>query len=68
MENGNRDSDSGDYRTEDRPVSEDPPADEHPHEDAPAKHSTGESESDDKDSFVEETSRDSYPGSDAPAW
>jgi|GEM_PF-3478467 hypothetical protein len=47
--------------------------DEHPHGRVPAKHSTAaepappEDESD-PDDFVEETSRDSYPGSDAPAW
>lgn len=43
--------------------------DQHPHGPAPAKFATG-AESDDThpDDFVEETSRDSFPASDPPAY
>lgn len=41
----------------------------HPHGPAPAKFPTGEpTEGEDRDDFVEETSRDSFPGSDPPAY
>jgi len=43
--------------------------DQHPHGPAPAKFPTGEHDPDeDLDDFVEETSRDSFPGSDPPAY
>ncbi|HVM35632.1 MAG TPA: hypothetical protein VM784_09840 [Actinomycetota bacterium] len=58
---------------DERATEEQAEADAHPHGKVPAKHSTTaepvppEDEAD-PDDFVEETSRDSYPGSDAPAW
>lgn len=43
--------------------------DYHPHGASPAKFPTADEENPgDPDDFVEETSRDSFPGSDAPAW
>lgn len=69
MEDPQHDEQEADQQPQKTGHEEERSTDDHAHGKTPARYSTREpAEEADYDAAVEEASRDSYPGSDSPAW